>query len=197
MLSGWAQAWKVFLLFQRTSSKSWVPPELFHICEIKWWPKWLRAGFIGKRKGLLTVRWKPLLCSQSFDGEMSALIITLVAVNFPAIGLNKGKKWISCSKVSYLKPDYVASVIYGFPFRVRMLGCKSRIWAQWTSSLGCVFYVLIDFKQFQFIIRTSYTLIHDKLKEFLIHIRVNFALDFGGVERGQSVSFSTGIKTIL
>lgn len=155
-----------------------------------------RAGFIGKGKGLLSVHWKPLLCSQSSDGEISALPITLVAINFPATGLNRGKK-ISCSKVRYLKSDYVASVMYGFPFRVRMLGCKSRIWAQWTSSLGCVFSVLIDFKSFQFIIRTSYTLIHDKLKEFLMHIRVNFALDFGGVERGQSVSFSTGIKTIL
>lgn len=38
------------------------------------------------------MHWKPLLCSQSFDGEISALIITLVAVNLPAIGLNRGKK---------------------------------------------------------------------------------------------------------
>lgn len=136
-----------FLLFQRTSSKSWAAPELFHICEINWWPQWLRAGFIGKGKGLLTVHWKPLLCPQSFDGEISALIITLGAVNFPSIGLNRGEKILtSCSKVSYLKSDYVASVMYGFPFRVRMLGCKSRIWAQRTSSLGCVFYVLIDLK---------------------------------------------------
>lgn len=62
------------------------------MCEIKWWPKRLRAGFIGKGEGFLTVHWKPLLCSQSFDGEIFALLITLVAVNFPAIGLNRDKK---------------------------------------------------------------------------------------------------------
>lgn len=51
-----------------------------------------QGWFCRQRKGLLTGHWKPLLCSQSFDGEISALIITLVAVNLPAIGLNRGKK---------------------------------------------------------------------------------------------------------
>lgn len=51
-----------------------------------------QGWFYRQRKALLTVHWKLLSCSQSFDGEISALIITLVAVNFPAIGLNRGKK---------------------------------------------------------------------------------------------------------
>lgn len=149
------------------------------------------SGLVLKAKGggsWLFVLWKSLLCLQSFDGEIAAPVIILVAVSVPAHAngsWREEKRLISCSSVSYLKSYYFDSVIYGFPFRVRMLGYKSRILAQWTSSSGCDFYVRIDLKWFWFIVRTSYTLIHYKLEEFLswkpIHTRVNFALQWGWI----------------